>query len=185
MDKVFGSHNLDTVGSAHASTHWRSSNTALNACTSPTSPPTRPRHGQPSRSNLAADLEHRMESLRFVLRDRDGKYAQAFDAVFHAEDLHVITSAPQASRMNTHCERVIGTLRRELLDHILIMDEGHAQQLLKTYEEHYNRHRPHQARDQLPPADQRHTAAVHDPDTRRLLRTRILGGLINEYRHAA
>ncbi|WP_425445768.1 integrase core domain-containing protein [Umezawaea tangerina] len=87
--------------------------------------------------------------------------------------------------MNAHCERVIGTLRRELLDQFLIMGEGHPRQVLKTYEVHYNRHRPHQARDQLPPADQQHPAAVHDPDTRRVLRTRIFGGLINEYRNAA
>jgi len=126
-----------------------------------------------------------MKSLRFLLRDRDGKYGQAFDAVFHADDLRVITSPPQAPRMNAHCERVIGTLRRELLDHILIMGEGHARQVLKTYEVHYNRPRPHQARDQLSPVDQQHPAAVHDPDTRRVLRTRILGGLINEYRNAA
>jgi putative transposase len=50
---------------------------------------------------------------------------------------------------------------------------------------HYNRHRPHQARDQLPPKAQQHPAAAHDLTTRRLLRTRILGGLINEYRYAA
>jgi transposase len=72
--------------------------------------------------NLASDLGTRTESLRFLLRDRDGKYGHAFDSVFHTDDLHVITSAPQAPRMNAHCERVIGTLRRELLDHILIMD---------------------------------------------------------------
>ncbi len=135
--------------------------------------------------NLAADLGTRIESLRFLLRDRDAKYGPTFDTVFHANDLRVITSAPRAPRMNAHCERVIGTLRRELLDHILILDEGHARQVLKTYEEHCNHHRAHQARDQLPPADQQHPAAVHDPDTRRVLRTRILGGLINEYRHTA
>ncbi|WP_306750814.1 hypothetical protein [Saccharothrix yanglingensis] len=45
---------------------------------------------------LAADLRHRMESLRFLLRDRDGKYDRAFNAVFHADDLHMIKSAPQA-----------------------------------------------------------------------------------------
>ncbi|HWO68036.1 MAG TPA: integrase core domain-containing protein [Umezawaea sp.] len=87
--------------------------------------------------------------------------------------------------MNAHCEPVIGTIRRELLDHIPIMDEGHVLQVLKTYEEHYNGHRPHQARDQQPPAGQQHPAAVHDPDPSRVLRTRILSGLINEYRHAA
>ncbi|WP_201436191.1 integrase core domain-containing protein [Saccharothrix sp. 6-C] len=47
---------------------------------------------------------------------------------------------------------VVGTLRREAFDHILILEERHARQVLATYEDHYNRHRPHQARDQLPPA---------------------------------
>ncbi|WP_219910817.1 integrase core domain-containing protein [Saccharothrix carnea] len=67
--------------------------------------------------------------------------------------------------MNAHCERVIGTIRRELLDHILITGETHARQVLKTYEDHYNRHRPHQARDQLPPETQQNPPPVHDPDT--------------------
>ncbi|MDU0294793.1 integrase core domain-containing protein [Saccharothrix longispora] len=135
--------------------------------------------------NLATDLGHRTESPRFLLRDRDGKYGQAFDAVFQSDDLRVITTAPQAPRMNAHCERVIRTLRRELLDHILIMGESHARQVLTTYEDHYNRHRPHQGRDQLPPETQQHPAAVHNLDTHRVHRTRILGGLINEYRHTA
>jgi putative transposase len=90
--------------------------------------------------NLVADLGHRMEPLRFLLRDRDGKYSQAFDAVFQTDQLPVIKSAPQAPRMNAHCERIIGTIRRELLDHILILGEAHARQVLMTYEDH-NRHR--------------------------------------------
>ncbi|MFD7653959.1 integrase core domain-containing protein [Actinosynnema sp. NPDC059797] len=135
--------------------------------------------------NLTADLGHRMESLRFLLRDRDGKYSQAFDAVFHSDDLHVIKSAPQALRMNAHCERVIGTLRREVLHHVRITSESHARQVLTTYEDHYNRHRPHQARDQLPPNIHQRPTAVHDLDTHRLHRTHILSGLINECRKAA
>ncbi|WP_083751481.1 integrase core domain-containing protein [Saccharothrix sp. ALI-22-I] len=135
--------------------------------------------------NLAADLGTRTEPLRFLLRDHDGKYGRTFDTVFQADDLHVIKSAPQAPRANSHRERVIGTLRHEPLDHVLILGETHARQVLKTYEDHYHRHRPHQARDQLPPEDRQHPAAVHDLDTRRLLRTRILGGLVNEYRHAS
>ncbi|WP_447008371.1 integrase core domain-containing protein [Saccharothrix isguenensis] len=65
--------------------------------------------------------------------------------------------------MNAHCERVVGTIRRELLDHILITGEAHARHVLRTYEHHYNRHRPHQARDQLPPEAQQHPAAIHPP----------------------
>lgn len=66
--------------------------------------------------------------------------------------------------MNAHCERIIGSIRREVLDHVLLMGQAHARQVLAAYEIHYNTHRPHQAR--------------------KLLRTQILGGLLNEYRYA-
>jgi hypothetical protein len=121
----------------------------------------------------------------FLLRDRDGKYGKAFYAVFEAEEMHVIKSAPQTPRMNAHCERIIGSIRREALDHILIIGDAPARQVLAAYQVHYNEHRPHQSRDQRPPEAQEHPATVDDLDTRRLLRTRILSRVINEYRYAA
>jgi putative transposase len=99
--------------------------------------------------------------------------------------MEVLKSAPQAPRMNAHCERIIGTIRREALDHILIMNEAHARHVLAAYERHYNEHRPHQARNQLPPDALEQPAAAHGFSTGKVLRTRILGGLINEYRYAA
>lgn len=88
--------------------------------------------------------------------------------------------------MNAHCERVIGTLRREALDHLLLWSERHALRVLSTYAGHDNGHRPHQAREQLPSLADHHTAPLTDRKTpRRLLRTRVLGGLINEYRYVA
>ncbi|WP_240503218.1 transposase, partial [Streptomyces prasinopilosus] len=81
-----------------------------------------------------------------MLRDRDTKYTEAFDAVFQSEDVDVLLSAPRAPRMNAHCERVIGTIRREALDHVLIVNEAHARRVLGRYQDHYNGHRPHQAR---------------------------------------
>jgi len=135
--------------------------------------------------NLAADLSTRMESLHFLLRDRDGKYGQSFDAVFQAEEMDILKSAPRAPRMNAHCERVIGSIRREALDHVLILNEVHARQVLAAYQRHYNEHRPHQARNQLPPGADQQPATAHDLEGRRLLRTRVLGGVINEYRYAA
>ncbi|WP_189220823.1 MULTISPECIES: integrase core domain-containing protein [Streptomyces] len=150
-----------------------------------TAQPTREWAVQQAR-NLAADLGVRMESLRFLLRDRDGKYGAAFDTVFEAEELEVILSAPRVPRMNAHCERIIGSIRREMLDHVLIVNEVHARQVLAAYRRHYNAHRPHQARQQLPPdAKERPDATVHDLDARRVLRTRILGGVINEYCYIA
>lgn len=135
--------------------------------------------------NVATDLGTRIESLRFLLRDRDGKYGPSFDAVFEADDIDVIKSAPRAPRMNAHCEQVIGSIRREALDHVLIVNEAHARQVLAAYQRHYNEHRPRRARNQLPPATHEQTTVVDDLEGRRLLRTRVLGGVINEYRYAA
>ncbi len=87
--------------------------------------------------------------------------------------------------MNAHCERVIGSIRREALDHVLIMNEAHARHALAAYQQHYNEHRPHRARNQLPPGTHEQTTVAHDLQGHRLLRTRVLGGVINEYRYAA
>ncbi|MGW6442605.1 integrase core domain-containing protein [Lentzea sp. NPDC055074] len=128
-----------------------------------------------------------MESLRFLPRDRDGKYGDAFDAVFEAEELRVIATAPRTPRMNAHCERIVGSIRREVLDHVLILGEGPARQVLASCQTHYNEHWPYQTRDQLPPDVQEHPGAAHDLDFsgRRPVRTRIFGGIINEYGYAA
>ncbi|GAA2334373.1 integrase core domain-containing protein [Streptomyces violaceusniger] len=94
--------------------------------------------------------------------------------------------APQSPRMNAHCERGIGTLRREALDLLLLWSERHALRVLSTYAGHCNGHRPHQARGRLLPLADHHTARLTDLKTpRRLFQTRVLGGLINEYRYAA
>ena len=135
--------------------------------------------------NLAADLGTRMESLRFVLRDRDTKYTESFDAIFQSEDMDVLLSAPRAPRMNAHCERVIRTIRREALDHVLIINQAHARRVLTEYQDHYNRHRPHQARAQRPTDTAEQPTTIEDLNGRRLLRTRRLGGTINEYRYAS
>jgi transposase InsO family protein len=56
--------------------------------------------------------------------------------------VQVILSPPQAPRANAICERLIGTLRRELLDRILILGAGHLRRVLAEYTGHYNGHRP-------------------------------------------
>lgn len=152
--------------------------------TCPTAHPTAQWATQQAR-NVANDLGSRVESLRFLLRDRDSKYTASFDAVFAAEEIDALLSAPQAPRMNAHCERVIGTLRREVLDHVLIMNEAHAEQVLAAYQDHYNRHRPHRSRGQRPPDAQEQPPATAGLTSHRLLRTQVLGGVINEYRYAS
>jgi transposase InsO family protein len=137
----------------------------------------------PQARNLATELGTSLDSIRFLLRDRDGKYSPAFDAVFRSEEIHILQTAPQTPRMNAHCERLIHTLRHELRDHVLIINEAHARRLLAAYERHYNNHRPHQTRSQLPPNSE--PATVHDLQAHKVQRTRVLGGLVNQYRYTA
>jgi len=124
-------------------------------------------------------------SSEFLLRDRDSKYTDAFDAVFTAEDTQVLLSAPRAPRTNAHRERAIGTIRRVALDHVLFLGESHARKVLTDYQDHYKGHWPHRSRQHLPPSATGQPATVHALDDRSLLRTRVLGSLINEYRYAA
>jgi putative transposase len=135
--------------------------------------------------NLAYNLGTRMESLRFLIRDRDTKYTRTFDAVFRADDIEILKTPPQAPKANAHCERVIGTLRRELLDQILIMNTTHAHRVLTEYAHHYNHHRPHQARNQQPPGITFQPPRPPGHSRHQILRKRLLGGLISEYHHAA
>ncbi|MFC9670024.1 integrase core domain-containing protein [Streptomyces sp. NPDC056949] len=137
--------------------------------------------------NLAMAQGHRLESLRFLLRDRDSKYTRSFDAVLEANDVDILLSPPQAPKANAICERVVGTLRRELLDRMLIYNEAHARAVLAEYLRHYNGHRPHQFRQQLPPdsAEPATPATVTDLQAHRIRRQRLLGGLINQYERTA
>jgi putative transposase len=134
--------------------------------------------------NLAMDLGDRLGTLRFLIHDRDPLFTTAFGEVFKAEGLRIITTLPRTPRMNATCERVIGTLRRELLDRTLILNERHLALVLREYLIHYNGHRPHQSRRQRPPDIE--TQPVRDVVGLRSVRRKpVVAGLINEYHHAA
>jgi transposase InsO family protein len=66
--------------------------------------------------------------------------------IVEADDVEILLSPPRAPKANSICEGAVGTLRRELLDRILIYDEAHAEKVLAEYLQHYNGHRPHQSR---------------------------------------
>ena len=93
--------------------------------------------------NLAMDLGDRLGTLRFLIHDRDPLFTAAFREVLKAGGLRTITALPETPRMDAICERVIGTLRRELLDRTLILGERHLALVLREYVIHYDGHRPH------------------------------------------
>jgi transposase len=134
--------------------------------------------------NLAMDLGGRAGTMRFLIHDRDPLFTAAFAEVFKSEGLEVITTLARTPRMNAICERVIGTLRREVLDRTLILNERHLGLVLRAYVRHYNGHRPHQSRGRRPPDIE--AQPVRDvADLRSVRREPVVAGLINEYRHAA
>ena len=89
--------------------------------------------------------------------------------------------------MNATCERLLGTLRRELLDSMLILSEAHLRAVLIEYQVHYNTARPHQGIAQRVPGCKREVRGVTavDLDVQRIHRKAVLNGLINEYSRAA
>ena len=134
--------------------------------------------------NLAMDLDDRLGTLRLLIHDRDPVFTTAFGEVFKSEGLRIITSLPRTPRMNATCERVIGTLRRELLDRTLILGDRHLDLVLREYVIHYNGHRPHQSRQQRPP-DIEMQPSWDVADLRSVRRRPVVTGLINEYHRAA
>ena len=137
--------------------------------------------------NLALTLDVRFEDIKLLIRDHGSNFTASFDAVFQAAGTRILRSVVQALRMNATCERLIGTLRRELLDRVLILGETHLRAVLTDYQAHYNTARPHQGIAQRVPAGEHdaHPATVTDIDTRQIRRKPILNGLINEYERAA
>jgi putative transposase len=136
--------------------------------------------------NFLMGLDQHTTSVKFLIRDRAGQFTDCFDAVFQADAIRILTSPPQAPRANAICERMIGALRREVLDRLPIVNEHHLRQVLTEYLLHYNTARPHRALGQLAPAQ----ADTQPPEPTNLAehqirRKQILGGLTHEYQIAA
>jgi transposase InsO family protein len=102
----------------------------------------------------------------------------SFDEVFAGNGTRVIKSPVRSPRANSFAQRFVGTLRRECLDHVLILGEQHLRKVLAEFARHYNGHRPHQALQQRPPL---HLTDCTIDLTARIERRQAVGGLISEY----
>ena len=102
--------------------------------------------------NLAMSLDERCADFTFLIRDRGSNFTASFDAVFEACGIQILRTAVQAPRMNAICERLVGTLRREVLDRMLTLGAPLCA-VLAEYQAHYNTARPHQGIAQHVPDD--------------------------------
>jgi len=114
--------------------------------------------------------------VRFLIRDRDGKFPPAFDTVFATEGVEVIRTPYRAPNANAHAERWIRSARAECLDHLLIANEAHRRRVLAEYVTYYNQARPHQGLEQRCPVAL--ATPARDGPVRRRDR---LGGLLHDY----
>ena len=132
--------------------------------------------------NVCWDLVGAGRRPSVLVRDRDAKFAPAFDAVFAAEGVRVVRTPVRAPRANAFAERWVETVRRECLDWSLILDACHLQRVLREYAEHYTRARPHRARGLHPPLGPSPPPPGPAGPVRRRDR---LGGLLHEYERVA
>jgi transposase InsO family protein len=111
------------------------------------------------------------------------KFTAAFDAVFAAEGIRVLRTPVRAPRANAYAERWVGTVRREVLDRMLIVGCRQLRSVLAEYADHYNGHRPHRTLGQAPPLGPAEPVVLAPAGT--IVRRDRLGGLIHEYAQVA
>lgn len=133
--------------------------------------------------NLLMDLGDHTAQFNFLIRDRDTKFTDVFDAVFASEGIRILRTPMRAPRANAIAERWIGTVRRELLDRMLILNRRQLGTVLAEYVTHFNTHRPHRTLNQAAPLQPLPPPA--SPSQLRVRRRDRLGGLIHEYSQAA
>jgi putative transposase len=135
---------------------------------------------------VAWTLADRAEPMRFLIRDRDRKFTDSFDAVFEAQNICIVRTPVQTPQANGIAERFVRTARAECLDWLLILNAAHLKRALTVFIDHYNRRRPHRSLDLLPPnGPTSETTWRTGTPPRAVKRRDRLGGLLHEYERAA
>ena len=125
---------------------------------------------------------------RYLIHDRDSIFARHLDKSIISLGFSVLKSPPHCPKANEICERVIGTIRRECLDWLIPISEGHLRSILESWVEHYNRGRPHSSLGPGVPDPPQELAVVPKSESRHRLAVgavvlvkSVLAGLPHEY----
>jgi putative transposase len=121
---------------------------------------------------------------KYLIRDNDSKFGSCFARVAGTSGIKVLKTPSHAPRANAICERFLGSVRRECLDHVLIVSEKQLHRILLAYVEYFNRARPHQGIQQQVPQGEV-TSVPPDQWRNRIISVPVLGGLHHEYRKVA
>jgi putative transposase len=118
---------------------------------------------------------------RYLLRDRDAVYGVVFSRRVHALGIHEVKIAPRSPWQNPYVERLIGTLRRDCLDHVVVLNEAHLRRLLRDYLLYYHSARTHLSLGKDSPEPRQ----VERPDRGPIVETPMVGGLHHRYTRRA
>ncbi len=121
------------------------------------------------------------DAPRFLNRDRDSIYGNAFQQRVKNMGIEEVLIAPRSPWQNPYAERLIGSIRRECLDHVIVLDERHLHRILRSYLDYYTRSRTHLSLDRNAPIER----DVEPPCHGRVVSIPQVGGLHHRYRRAA
>jgi transposase InsO family protein len=124
---------------------------------------------------------HKETPPRFLLRDRDSIYGNAFRQQVREMEIEEVLTAPQSPWQNPFVERLIGSIRRECLDHVIVLSETHLRRMLRGYLEYYHHSRTHLALAKDAPVPR----AVQPPDAGAVIQLPQVGGLHHRYERQA
>ena len=121
------------------------------------------------------------EAPRFLLRDRDGTYGDWFQKRVTDIGIEEVLIPPQAPWQNPYCERVIGSIRRDCLDHVIVLNEAHLHRILTEYLQYYHNSRPHLSLDRNSPTPR----CIELPSEGEVVAIPQVGGLHHRYTRRA
>ena len=118
---------------------------------------------------------------RFLIRDRDGIYGKYFQQRVANIGIEEVITAPISPWQNPYVERLIGSIRRECLNYMIVLNERHLRRILSSYFEYYHNSRTHLSLDRNSPIERE----VEPPELGRVIAIPQVGGLHHRYRRAA
>src|SRR5258708_33691753 len=121
---------------------------------------------------------------KYLIRDHDSKFGSCFARVAATSGIKILKTPYHAPRANAICERFLGSVRRECLDHVLILHEKQLHRILNAYVAYFNRAQPHQGIRQQTPEPYVPSLSFHH-EREEIIAVPILGGLHHDYQKGA